>query len=131
MEQSNIKVIVPQNCGNSPKINFIKELNISMAKRNLQFLYDHITDDIKWSILGVQKLIGKNKVIKLMEELRDLSILELNLQTIITHGTAGAVNGVVILRDSSRIEYCSIYTFTSNSKNIKIKEMTTYFHTEK
>lgn len=124
-----LKVIAPKNCGNSPKMIFIKELNIMMAKNEFQFFFDHITENIKWSILGHQQLNGKDSVINFMESKKDkLVVVELDLQTIISHGPTGAVNGFVTLNDQKRYAYCSIYIFSNNSKTAKIKEMTTYFN---
>jgi len=128
MGKIELTVFIPHNCGNSPQIKLIKELNIYMAKLEFRFFYDYLTDNVQWNILGLRKLIGKDKVIEVMEEIQFDNVLELNLHSIISHGTAGAVNGVVTMENQKQYAYCSIYTFTSNSDDGKIKEMTTYFY---
>lgn len=124
-----LKVIAPKNSGNSHKMNFIRELNIKMAKNDFQFFFEHLTDNVKWTILGFDQLNGKESVINFMESRRGrLGVVELELQTIISHGPTGAINGFVTLDNQKRYAYCSIYIFTSNSKTAKIKEITTYFN---
>ncbi|SOC35948.1 hypothetical protein [Ureibacillus acetophenoni] len=127
MEQTEISIIPPPNSGHSPSIKFIQELNIQMAKTNMQFFYDHITDDITWNILTVKRLKGKDNVIEMMESNGKLPVIELKLESIICNDLVGAVNGAVTLDNQDRYAYCSIYTFTSSCQPLKIKEMTTYF----
>lgn len=128
MEQIDITIILPEDCEDSPKVNFIKELNVQMAKQNMQFFYDHITEDITWNILAIKRIKGKKKVFKLMNSMGILPVIELKIESIITNGIVGTVNGVVTFVNHERYAYCSIYTFTSNSKQFIIKEKTTYFH---
>lgn len=127
MEQTEISIIPPPNSGHSPCTQFIEELNIQMAKTNMQFLYDHITEDITWSILTVKRLKGKDDVIEMMESKWKLPVIELKLESIICNDLVGAVNATVTLENQDRYAYCSVYTFTSSCQPFKIKEMTTYF----
>ena len=127
MVQNEITVNVQKDVGESPLINFLIDLNIQMSNQNMQFFFDHITEDIRWHIIGLQTLKGKEKVIEFMEEVGNLPVKELFIQSIISHGTAGAVNAAVTLSNHEKCEYCSVYTFTNDEQNIQIKEITTYF----
>ena len=52
------KIISSPNCGNSPKMEFIKQFNIAFAEGNVAFLTENVTDDIIWNITGDQKIEG-------------------------------------------------------------------------
>ena len=67
---------------------------------------------------------GKENAIEVLKE-EKIPIVELEFLSIISHGTAGAINGVITLDNNVRYAYCSIYTFTNNSENVKIKEIDT------
>lgn len=53
------KIISSPNCGNSPKMEFLKDFNIAFAKGNLEIIADSVTDDIVWNIIGDRKIEGK------------------------------------------------------------------------
>ncbi len=39
-------IVSSENCGNSPKMVFLKEFNIAFAKGNMEFIAKIVTDDI-------------------------------------------------------------------------------------
>lgn len=52
------KIISSPNCGNSPKMEFIKQFNIAFAEGNAAFLTENVTDNIVWNIIGDKKIEG-------------------------------------------------------------------------
>jgi len=50
------KIISRPNCGNSPKMEFLKQFNIAFAEGNIRFLTESVTDDLVWNIIGDKKL---------------------------------------------------------------------------
>ena len=58
------RVIVSEDCGNSPKNIFLQKLTIAFAKCDSKFILDSVTDDIRWNVLGNQLIEGKNNFSK-------------------------------------------------------------------
>ena len=46
------KIISSPDCGNSPKMELLKEFNIAFAKGDVKFITESVTDDIVWNIIG-------------------------------------------------------------------------------
>tara|TARA_R110002020_G_scaffold156218_1_gene338020 strand:+ start:48341 stop:48577 length:237 start_codon:yes stop_codon:yes gene_type:complete len=77
-----IKIISSPNCGNSPKMEFLKQYNIAFAEGNLTFLIDSVSDDIIWNIIGDQQIEGKVNFAKAMEEMKSVKASELIIDQI-------------------------------------------------
>ncbi|MFT7898482.1 hypothetical protein VBY74_00745 [Tenacibaculum ascidiaceicola] len=43
---------------------FFKEFNIALAKGDLEFLTESVTDEIVWNIIGDRKIEGKEEFIE-------------------------------------------------------------------
>ncbi len=54
------KITIPQDCGNSPQQVFLKEFNTAFAKADVEFIIDHVSEDIVWWTLGGKKLERKD-----------------------------------------------------------------------
>src|SRR5690606_14043097 len=67
------KIISSTNCGNSPKMTFLKEFNIAFAKNNLDFIIENVTDEIVWNIIGDRKIEGREDF---MDELKKMKFLK-------------------------------------------------------
>lgn len=98
-----VKIIVSADCGNSPKNLLLRDFNIAVAKGNLSFVEQNIADTHNLIIVP----------------------LEVVIDTVITHGDAGAVNAIKAKGGKSYV-FCDIYRFGSHAKGAKIKEMTSY-----
>lgn len=84
------KITVKPDCGNAPKKELLKQLNIAFAKANSDFLTDIVSDDIEWDIMGDQKISGKEQFTRKLETLKSEKVSELMLDRILTHGKEGA-----------------------------------------
>jgi hypothetical protein len=58
--------------------------------------------------------------------MKDSLALELNISNIMTHGSTGAANGILIFENNKSYAFCDVYIFSSAAKNAKIKEITSY-----
>jgi hypothetical protein len=47
-----VKVIVGNDCGNSPKNLFLKDFNIAVAEGNIELISQSITEDVTWHLLS-------------------------------------------------------------------------------
>jgi limonene-1,2-epoxide hydrolase len=119
------KVIISEDCGNSPKNIFVQELTIAFAKGDLRFILDKVTDDVRWTIVGDSLIEGKEKIMEMLEQMKNDKAEELTIQHIATHGNAGAVDGKMKFKNGKTVAYCNVYEF-SNAKGTSVKEITSY-----
>lgn len=83
------KVIIGEDCGNSPKNIFVQELTIAFAKGDSKFILSKVTDDIRWNMVGDRLLEGKEKIVEMLEQMKNDKAVELAIHHIATHGKAG------------------------------------------
>lgn len=120
-----IKITVDADCGNAPKKEFLKELNIAFAKGNSNFLAECVTDHIIWNIVGDKKIEGKEKFIEELEKMKSKKASELILDRILTHGKEGAVSGIIRMQNGENYAFSDFYEF-SGAKGVKVKSITSY-----
>jgi len=119
------KIISSSNCGNSPKMKFIKEFNIAFAKGNLEFLMENVTDDIVWNIIGNKKIEGKEKFTEELKKMKSEKVIELIIEQILSHGKEGASNGIMKMKNGKKYAFSDFYVFKS-TKSTDLKLITSY-----
>jgi limonene-1,2-epoxide hydrolase len=119
------KVIISEDCGNSPKNIFVQELTIAFAKGDMKFIQSNVTEDVRWNMVGDRLIEGKEKIMEMLEQMKDDEAEELAIHHIVTHGTAGAVDGRIKFKNGNTVAYCNVYEF-SNTKGTSVKEITSY-----
>lgn len=119
------KIISSPNCGNSPKITFLKEFNIAFAKGNLEFLIKNVTDEIVWNIIGDRKIEGKVKFKEELGKMKSEKATELIIEQILSHGKEGASNGIMKMQNGKKYAFSDFYVF-KNTKSTVLKSITSY-----
>ncbi len=119
------KIIVSSDCGNAPKREFLKQINIAFAKGNSDFLTDSVTNEIVWNIVGDRKIEGKEKFTEEIEKMRTEKASELILDRILTHGKEGAVSGIIKMAKGKKYAFSDFYEF-SGAKGAKVKSITSF-----
>lgn len=119
------KVIVGEDCGNSPKNIFLKELTAAFAKGDSKYILAHVTDDIHWNILGYGFIEGKDDFADALKQMKNIKVKVVTIHHIATHGKSGFVNGTTQLNDGKSSTFCDVYEF-SNTKGSAVKEITSY-----
>jgi len=119
------KVIVSEDCGNSPKNIFLQNLTIAFAKGDKQSILESVTDDIRWQIVGEKHIQGKEAVADALEGLGIDKVEELTIHHVVSHGKAGAVNGISKLNNGKKIAFCDVYEF-SGAKGTSVREIVSY-----
>ena len=119
------KIIISEDCGNSPKNIFVKDLTIALAKGDTKFALNNVTDDILWNFIGGKTFQGKVAFTEKLKEISKDKFLELTFHHISTHGISGSVNGQVKLKSGKSFGFCDVFKF-SNTKGEKVKEITSY-----
>ncbi|CAM1363286.1 conserved hypothetical protein [Tenacibaculum litoreum] len=113
-----LKIISSPSCGNSPKMTLLKEFNIALAKGDLEFLTESVTDEIVWNIIGDRKVEGKEEFIEELKKIKEKEVIELTLEQILSHGKEGAVNGTIKMRNGKNILF-QTFIFSKEQKVLK------------
>ena len=109
-------------CGNSPKNLFLQNLTIAMASGNAQRISRFLTPDVVWQTAGGKPVSGVEQVCKTITRFGPATLLE--IEHVITHGKAGAVNGIVQFGRKKRA-FCHVYEFSS-ARGTAVKQITAY-----
>ncbi|MCE7053132.1 nuclear transport factor 2 family protein [Algoriphagus sp. AGSA1] len=119
------KIISSPSCGNSPKMEFLKEFNIAFAKGDVNFLIESVTDDIVWNIVGDKQIKGKVDFAGELEKMKGYKASELVLDQILSHGKEGAANGTMKMEDGKIYAFSDFYRF-KGAKGVKIQSISSY-----
>ncbi|WP_339703419.1 nuclear transport factor 2 family protein [uncultured Marixanthomonas sp.] len=119
------KIIASPNCGNSPKMEFLKQFNIAFAEGNVEFLIEGVTEGIVWNVIGDKKIEGIEAFTAELERMQAVKASELKLNQILSHGKEGAANGMMIMENGNKYAFSDFYVFQS-TKGEKIKTITSY-----
>ena len=114
------RIISSPNCGNSPKMEFLKQFNIAFAEGNVAFLTENVTENIVWNIIGDKKLEGIEAFTEELEKMQSVKASELRIDQILSHGKEGAANGTMKMESGKEF-----YIFHS-AKGKKIVAITSY-----
>lgn len=117
------KIIISEDCGNSPKNIFVQELTIALGSGDVSSVLNRVTDDIRWNILGERVIQGKDHLAEALEKAN--KVVELSVHHVATHGRAGAVNGARKFKNKNAQAFCHVYEFR-DAKGTSIKEITSY-----
>ena len=118
------KTTIHANLSNSPRKEFIKDLNVAFASGNAAFIVEHVSDDMLWIIHGDQTHNGKEAFSSAVHKMKEYTADELVIHSIITHGREAASNGEMPMGGKKYV-YCDIYKFTGTTGNT-LKEMNSY-----
>ncbi|MCX7745270.1 MAG: nuclear transport factor 2 family protein [Clostridia bacterium] len=119
------KVTIGEDCGNSSKKTFLKQLNIAFAENDTAFIINSVSEDISWNIIGDKHIQGKKDFVEALEQMKNYIMNELTISSIITHGREGAVNGLIKMEDGRKYAFCDVYEF-SGAKGSCVKSMISY-----
>lgn len=118
------KINIEADCGNSPKKEFLKNFNVAFATGDAQFIIDHVSDDIQWTMYGDKELKGKKDFAKEINIMKDYVADEVIVHSIVTHGAEAALNGEIKMGGKS-YAFCDVYRFVSAGSTL-IKELKSY-----
>lgn len=106
-------------------MSFLKDFNIAFANGNVNFLSENVSDNIIWNIVSEKKITGKESFEKEIKMMKNIKISEIILDQIITHGSGGAVSGIMKLENGEKYAFSDFYKFSS-SKGLIIKEINSF-----
>jgi hypothetical protein len=103
----------------------LEKFNDAFARGDTDFILEHVTDTIRWEIVGDQSAAGKEAFAALLQNMVMDEPMELTIHNIITHGKSAALNGIMKAANGAQFAFCDIYIF-SGFKNPKIRQITSY-----
>jgi hypothetical protein len=118
------KITITPDCGNSPRKGFLKDFNIAFATGDVDFIIEHVSDDIHWEIYGDQSIQGMEQFFKKINAMKSNVADEVVIHTIITHGKEASLNGKMKIGDKT-YAFCDVYRFVSAGSSI-VKELYSY-----
>ncbi len=121
-----VKIIGMENCGNSPKMELLRDLTIAYATNNKAFCLGWMTEDVVWEIIGDKIIQGHKPFEDALAEIKKRNLQELRIENVLTHGKIGAVNGTILLKNKQYYAFCDVYQFKGQSKTSKIEKITSY-----
>lgn len=108
---------------------FLESFNRAFAAHDISMIADGLAEDVVWRMVGEKEVKGKKEVISFLENMKSDTTYRLTIDTVITHGTTAAINGVIEGTSPSgnvtAYEFCDIYKMNKH-KGGKIKEMTSF-----
>lgn len=120
------KIIRSQDCGNSPKNQFLEDVEIAIAKNDIEFLLNIVTADIHWQNVGQKPVIGQEALAETLKgDYLSSEVEELTVDHVVTHGRAGSANGVRKYKDGKTYGFCTVYEF-GNAKGTTIRKVMHY-----
>jgi len=120
-----VNIIGGEDCGNSPKNLFLRDLIVAMAERDVAAVLDRLSDDFHWHVPGVRSLDGKESMAAALQEAQSDPPAELRILNVITHGKAGALNSEVRFANGRSFAVCDVVEF-NNAKGAAVRTMTSY-----
>ncbi|WP_421385342.1 hypothetical protein ACOJQI_11435 [Bacillus salacetis] len=122
-----MRIIVPKGCDNAPRKRIVINFTIALLKRQNEVIMEYADESIIWYQLKDKiKLDGQSSLFESLQEENKNIIDYLEIYQVITHGKYASINGVISLAKGSKIDFCDVYTFSSNAKTGKVKEIKSY-----
>ena len=103
-----MKTVCKIDCGNSPKMEIIRDLNIAFGMGGVDFISKTVSENVFWNRVGYDPIHGMNELISSIKQLSKTKILILDIHNIFTHGKFGYAEGRMTLGDSTILGYSNI-----------------------
>jgi hypothetical protein len=114
-------------CGNSPKNLLLQELTIAIACADMQSIANLVSDDVSWLPAGGEAVAGTAAVREAIT--REGPAASVTIDHVISHGKAGAVDGVIVYGRTSRA-FCHVFEFTT-ARGTAVRRITSYADRDK
>ena len=103
----------------------VEKINVACAKGDTEAFLSYLTDDVTWTIIGDENLIGKAAIRQFMLPM-GADIPKFTVEKIIAEGDVAMGHGNMEMKGEDGIThpyaYCDIYQFN----NDKVNKMTTF-----
>lgn len=115
---------LPEGCGNAPRRLLLRDFLVAFYSRQSHVIAEALSDDARWHIVGAETHDGVHDI---QEQLESAALgVELEFNTIITHGTDASVDGSIMYVNGTSFGFSHIFRFTGHTKIAKIREIRSY-----
>ena len=105
---------------------FLKKFNRAFVENDLNFIFDSVTDDVYWEMIGDTVIRGKEALIEAMNKVKQPHDMTLDLHSMLVDKDKATVHGSMKRKENQGLEktysFCDLYVFSSSEEN-KIKEL--------
>ena len=120
-----MKLEIMSHCGNAPKMERVIALTIALAKKDINLIYPHVSNEFIWRIVGRDK---ETNLSELVQEFSNITtIIKLTINNALSHGNGAMCEGTVTLEGDNLFYFCNVVKYTNASKNAIVKEAHTYY----
>lgn len=120
-----VEIVLSEDCGNSPKNQFVASLTSALAQGDIPFILNKVTEDIRWETTGNGVVEGKEPLMAMLKHSESDPVERLVIHHALTHGKTGAVNGRKTLSSGRKTAFCLVFEF-QGAKAEKIQAVTVY-----
>ena len=103
----------------------VKELSEAFAKGNMDYIMDHVTENISWHFVGERYLHGKEAVRELLEPMRGVAASEYRTKNIMLYRNKAVVEGTMKMPSEDSYAFCDVYTF-DEVQHDKLAQLSAY-----
>lgn len=120
-----LKIVKSPDCGNSPKNQFVEKVVVAIEKADRAAFARAVTDGVEWTLPDGDVVEGKIAAVEVLADLHPAPV-KIAVLHALSHGRAGAANGVVTLAGGEQIGFCHVVEFAS-AKGDSIAAIRTYY----
>lgn len=117
-----MKIELPTDCGNAPRITIVSDFATAWAGRDLARMSERLAGDFVWRIAGGEEHAGTDAPASAAPP---AAADRLVLASVITHGRLAACDGHYE-SGSSTVEFSHVFRFASTVKTARIAEVRSY-----
>jgi len=119
-------VVFPTNCGNSPRVAWLKDFNLAFIEGDIERTLGFVAEDVVWELVGEGTIRGRDGMRAWLESMFGKRARRAEFEHFITHGKVAAVNGSYEMESGSRFRFSDIYEFAGNRNDSPIVNYTSY-----
>lgn len=107
-----LQIDISDDCGNTPKTELLKKLNIAFAEGDITTMLGLFANNIVWEMVGDRVIKGKDHIGQYLLENNDVKATRLVLHQVITHGKFASAHGLLEFKNMN-IAFADFYEFSS------------------
>ena len=108
-----MEVFAKADCGNSPKNLFLKDFTIALARGDVDYVLERVSNNLVWIDVGMPGNKGLDDIRQELIKNQTGRIVKIELSRALSHGKAGAVDGILQMADGRQLAFCIIFEFAS------------------
>jgi hypothetical protein len=120
------KIVKTKDCGNSPKNLLVQSLAIAIETANATAFSRCVAPDVIWALPGRKSFSGKAACLAYLKSRLSASPKQISVRRAVSHGRAGAADGVIIPKSGFANSFCHVVDFAS-LKGDRISSISSFY----